>query len=140
MFLSGCVPSRPERSSAVADLEWRPNISQPIEQLEEILAKVDAQQDKNYTISNVAFLHDAKLYIIFQEFVRQLAKHERGVEIAEQHAWLKQRTQLVESGSAEYEGGTLASYVAGDIYIDVTKKRIAEIEKRMKATPTKARR
>jgi uncharacterized protein YecT (DUF1311 family) len=138
VLLSGCC-TKPEATKSIQFPDWQPNIDQPIGQLEEVLVKLEQQQPMNYTISNVAFLYDAKLYILFHDFIDQLPEAARASEIAEQEKWLGQRKKLIGAGYAEYEGGTLASFTAGQASIDATKKRIAEIEKKMKELPTKPR-
>lgn len=134
LLLFGCATSPPDRSRLFS--EWNIPIDQPIRQLEEILAELEQQQPMNYTISNVAFLYDAKLFILFHEFIDQLSESVRASEIAEQRKWLTIRKAQIHKAYSEYEGGTMASYAAGLASIDATKKRIAEIEKRMKALPT----
>ena len=133
LLLSGCATSQSSSSAFFPD--WQPNIDQPIRQLEETLSKRDQQQPMNFTISNVAFLYDTKLYILFNDFIGQLPKSQRASELEEQRKWLNQRKKLIAAGYAEYEGGTLAAYNAGHISIDASKKRIAEIEKKMKGLP-----
>ena len=135
VLLSGCATSQPDQSSLLP--EWELEIDQPIRQLEEILAELEQQQPKNYTVSNVAFLYDAKLYILFHDFIASLSESARASQITEQRKWLTTRKAQIHESYSEYEGGTLASYSAGRASIDATKKRIAEIEKRMKELPTK---
>lgn len=136
LFAIGCT-TQPLKSESLIP-NWQPNINQPIEQLEEILSQLEQQQPMNYTISNVAFLYDAKLYILFGNFITVLPKSERTYRISEQNKWLKKREELIRLAYAEYEGGTLASYSSGKMSIDFTKKRITEIENKMTTLPTKA--
>ena len=132
LLLAGSVMSQSERSKRFP--HWTPNVDQPIRQLEETLAKLEKQQPMNYTISNVAFLYDAKLYILFHDFLASLPESERDSQIAEQRQWLEQRKTKVHEAYMKYKGGTLASYVAGKASVSATKKRIAEIERRVKDT------
>ena len=134
LILSGCATPQMEQISLFP--EWKPNIDQPISQLEEILGKLEQQQSINYTISNVAFLYDAKLYILFHDFISALPESARAPQTAEQREWLKQRKMQVHEAYSQYDGGTLASYTAGQASITATKKRIAEIDSRMKELPT----
>ncbi len=128
-LLSGCVTSHPEQTIPFPD--WNPHIDQPIRQLEEILTKLEQQQPMNYTISNVAFLYDAKLHILFHKFIGELSEAARSSQIEEQQQWLVKRAAKTREACAEYEGGSLAPYSAGEVFINATKERIAEIEKRM---------
>ena len=54
-----------------------------------------------------------KLYILFYDFLARLSETSRASQIAEQQKWLKKRKKLIHAGYAEYEGGTLAAYTAG---------------------------
>ena len=114
-------------------MKWKPNLDQPIQQLERILAELEQQQPMNYTISNVAFLYDAKLRILFDDYLALLPESERVMQIKEQRQWLIARKAKVREGYMEFEGGTLASFSAGQVSIRVTKKRIATIETRIAA-------
>lgn len=135
LLLSGCATSQSERSELFP--HWTPNVDQPIRQLEETLPKLEQQQPMNYTISNLSFLYDAKLYILFHDFLESLPESKRASQIAEQSQWLEQRKKQVHEAYMEYEGGTLASYAAGQTSVSATKKRIAEIEARLKDTSNK---
>lgn len=132
-LLTSCKPSQLEHSSS--QLEWRVEIDQPTQQLEETLAKLEQQQPRNYTISNIAFLYDAKLYILFHEFTGKLSESARADEVKKQRQWLAHRKALVDKADAEYEGGTYASYNCGKASIAATKQRIAEIEQQLKQLP-----
>ena len=110
------------------ELQWEPNVDQPIRQLEESLAQIEQQQPMNYTISNIAFLYDAKLYILFYKYMENLNPKNRKEQINQQDEWLKIREEYVNRAYREYEGGTFAPYNAGEAYIKITKERIEEIE------------
>ena len=73
-----------------------------------------------------------KLYILFYDFLARLSETSRASQIAEQQKWLKKRKKLIHAGYAEYEGGTLAAYTAGQASIAATKERITEIENKIK--------
>ncbi len=133
-LLYGCDTSQPDHSALFP--EWQPNLDQPIQQLEEVMAKLEQQQPMNYTISNIAFLYDAKLHILFHDFVSSLPESARASEVAVQREWLEQRKAQVHEAYSEYEGGTLASYTGGQTSIETTKERIAVIEDRMQELPT----
>ncbi len=130
LLLSSCKTAQQNKSALFPD--WQPNIDQPLGQLEATLAELEQQQPRNYTISNVSFLYDAKLYILFYDFLARLPETSRASQIAEQQKWLKKRKKLIHAGYAEYEGGTLAAYTAGQASIAATKERITEIENEIK--------
>lgn len=131
--LSSCGAQRARCRSCLADLSsWHPDLGQPIEQLEEILKKAQHQQIMNYTVANLGLLYDAELYMLFARYVAQLPPSLRAREIAQQRKWLRSRKVLVQKGYKEYEGGTLGPYQAGLVFVDVTRKRIRQIEARLK--------
>lgn len=85
----------------------------------------------NYTISNICFLYDAKLYILFDHYLDTLEPDAVEAAVAEQVSWLEARADSVSIAASEYEGGSLSPYVAGMEYIEVTKNRIADLEEAM---------
>ena len=125
VFSSSCAKIRPLKE---AQLNWQPNLDQSIGQLEEVLASLEQQQPRNYTISNLSSLYDAKLYMVFQRHLANLSGKVRAGEVARQRQWLEQRKKVVDAAYAEYEGGTFASFNAGRASIKMTKERIAELE------------
>jgi uncharacterized protein YecT (DUF1311 family) len=114
------------------DEGWYPDINQPIGQLEEILETLTQQQPKNYTIANIYFLYDAKLFIVFQKYIHSLPRTTQLQAKKEQLNWLRKREKISNSAYAEYEGGTLASYNSGQASIAFTKERIKQIELKLK--------
>jgi uncharacterized protein YecT (DUF1311 family) len=132
MLLSGCKCESPEQGKPFS--AWTPSVDQPIRQLEEVLASLEQQQPMNYTSANLAFLYDAKLYLLFQDYLAVLPESERASQIAEQKQWLAKRKELVQDAYAKYEGGTLAPFSASQASINLTKKRIDEIEAKMRET------
>ena len=113
---------------------WQPEINQPIRQLEEQLAKLEQQQPMNYTISNIAFLYDAKLYIQFRKLLDTVSDVQQKELIKEQEKWLLKRKEETAKAYEKYKGGTLAPYNSAQMFIDITKKRIQEIEKQLNKT------
>lgn len=136
LLLSGCVRAQSDRSKLFQN--WTTNIDQPISQLEYPLSDLEGQQPGNYSISNMAFLYDAKLYIHFHECLESRPVSEQAAQIAEQRQWLAQRVAQIHDAYREYEGGTLASYTAEKASVSATKKRISEIKGRMKDTSNKS--
>lgn len=117
--------SPPEGSKARS----RPNIEQPIRQLEEVLASLEQQQPRNYTITNISFLYDALLYIEVNERERLLSGSALEEERAGQRRWAARRAEVVQAAAREYEGGSLAPFVAAEAAIKLTKERLAELQK-----------
>ena len=129
LLLAGCSTTDPRRS--LGELGWHPETDQPIRQLQEVLEATEQQQPRNYTSSNLGFVYDAKLYILFRQYLDAIDVGARGAALEEQGSWLHRRREAVSIAYSEYQGGTLASYVGNKAFIDLTKLRIAEIEARM---------
>ena len=129
LLFAGC--SATDSVPCVAGLDSRPEIDQPIRQLQEVLDASEQQQPRNYTSSNLAFALDAKLYILFHQYIETLDADARNEAIAEQSRWLDQRQTDSSKAYSAYQGGTLASYAANMAFIEATKQRIAELESRM---------
>jgi len=90
----------------------------------------------NYTSANLAFVLDAKLYLLFERYIGSLPADQRALAMDEQRLWLQQRIQAVDKAYAPYEGGTFASYAANEAFIDFTKQRIAVLERRLGSATT----
>ncbi len=125
VVLAGCQGH--PTSHDVSNLNWSLEIDQPIGQLEEILDTLEQQQPRNYTIANISFLYELKLYLVFQEYVESLPVAERSGAILEQSEWMELHRQKVDEAYAEYEGGTFAGYNAGVVSIGLLKWRISEL-------------
>jgi uncharacterized protein YecT (DUF1311 family) len=136
VLLSGCATSQMKQSALFP--EWKPNVDQPIGQLEEVLAKLEQQQPMNDTIANISFLYDTKLLMLIQDFIAHLPESVRASQISEQQEWLKQREKLTSAAAAKYDGGTGGPFAVGMASIETTKKRISEIKKRMNEFPAAA--
>ena len=118
----------PESGFQHLNLAWAPDMDQPIRQLDEVLETMYQQQPMNFTIGNISFLYDAKLFIIFYHYIEKLSVQQRDKAIAEQNAWLKQRKVITKQAYDEYAGGTLAPYTGAEAKIKETKARIKQIE------------
>jgi len=125
---ASCASNPPATASK---LDWHPQLDQPIRQLEEILAATEQQQPRNYTSSNLGFVLDAKLYLLFDRYVASVPEADRPEIVNEQRHWLEARNRATDVGYAEYEGGTLASFAGNRAFIDMTKARISDIESRL---------
>jgi hypothetical protein len=138
VFVAGLLVSwmvlggRAETPSEDSGARSRPNIEQPIRQLEGVLASLEQQQPRNYTITNISFLYDALLYIELNERERLLSGSALEEERERQRRWAARRAEVVQAAAKEYEGGSLAPFVAAEAAIKLTKERLAELRK----TPT----
>lgn len=119
-----------ERGEEIA-LDWHPELDQPIEQLEEVLAAQQQQQPMNYTSANLGFVLDAKLYLLFERYLASIRAKERPVALDEQRRWLDERRRATHEAYMEYEGGTLASLVGNRAFIEATRERVADLEQRL---------
>ena len=126
-----CASCASKPPAPVSKLNWHPQLDQPIRQLEEVLAATEQQQPRNYTSSNLAFVLDAKLYLLFDRYIASVPVADRPAIFDEQRQWLEKRQQATDEAYAEYEGGTFASFAGNGAFIDGTKARISEIERRL---------
>jgi uncharacterized protein YecT (DUF1311 family) len=136
IFAVGCSSPPQNATTSGQPLDWHPNLDQPIRQLREVLSTTVQQQPKNYTAANLAFVLDAKLYLIFQQYLQGLPVHRRASAVEEQRAWLAKRAAATDQAYSEYEGGTLASYSGSQAFIIATQDRIAALSLEM-STSTK---
>lgn len=125
-ILPSCSKGKPQSLSSALS-EWSPEIDQPIGQLEELLNELKEQQPMNYTASNIAFLYDVKLRLIFQDHIDRLEGATRTRAIEQQRRWLLQREKAVEEAYLYYDGGSGAPLAAAQASMEATKKRIAEL-------------
>ncbi len=142
--LTGCGPGErvsppPVTPDAGADVEyrvttglgenWQVRLDQAIGQIEKILSTLEQQQPMNYTISNLAILYDLKLELLFEEALASAKSDEvRQAYLSEQRAWHRHRDKKISAAYGEYGGGSLASFNAGQVAIDLARARIEEIE------------
>lgn len=107
--------------------QWAPDLTQSIEQLEEWIATDLPQQELNFSMANLNTVYDAKLYIKFQELLRAADEKSHPVLIKQQATWLDARKILTMKAFDDYGGGSLASYHAGEIYLQLTRQRLDEL-------------
>ncbi|MBP0048316.1 hypothetical protein H9C73_06175 [Marinobacterium sp. AK62] len=121
-------PKPPENPPASADLNWEPNLDQPITQLQAQLELDESQLAKNQTLSSIAYLYDARLYMLFQDTLDYLPEKARKHEVELQNRWLDQRAGAMTRAFLNDEDGEVARFAAGQAFIEETQKRIRELE------------
>lgn len=121
--------SIPAQLPASADLNWEPKLDQPITQLEAQLQVEESQLSKNHTLSSIAYLYDARLYMLFQDTLDYLPEQARRHEVELQNRWLDQRAEAMTRAFLDDEDGEVARYKAGEAFIEETRKRIQELER-----------
>lgn len=107
--------------------QWEPDLTQSIEQLEEWIATDLPQQELNFSMANLNTVYDAKLYIKFQELLKATDTDDHQDLINQQAIWLDVRKTLTMKAFNDYGGGSLASYHAGEIYLQLTRQRLDEL-------------
>lgn len=107
--------------------QWAPDLTQSIAQLEEWIATDLPQQELNFSMANLNTVYDAKLYIKFQELLRVADDKNHPVLVKQQATWLDTRKTLTMKAFDDYGGGSLASYHAGEIYLQLTRQRLDEL-------------
>jgi uncharacterized protein YecT (DUF1311 family) len=135
VLVMGCCSSLPP-SATPRTLDWHPDLDQPIRQLHEVLDATEQQQPRNYTAANLAFVLDAKLYLLFQQYLQGIPGDRRNPATEEQRTWLSIRAAETDRAYSEYQGGTLASFSGSEAFIKVTQDRITELSRRMNALTT----
>ena len=129
----GCASQTSPPPATTGKLDWHPKLDQPVRQLEEVLAAAEQQQPRNYTSANLGFVLDAKLYLLFERYISSVPASDRPAIVDEQRQWLEKRKRATKEAYAEYDGGTFASFAGSRAFIEMTKARVSEIEKRLGA-------
>lgn len=125
-LLASCQVKPPTAlSSALPD--WSPDLTGPIQLIEEQLQESEAQQEMNYLSSNLAELYDAQLWSIFQGRLDKLPAEVRSQAVDEQRRWLAQRERAVTEAYDDYDGGSGAPLAGAMASIEMTQKRIASL-------------
>ncbi len=114
---------------ASADLKWAPKLDQPIAQLEAQMALEETQLAKNHTLSSIAYLWDARLYLLFQDTLDYLPEQAQRHEVELQNRWLDQRAEAMTRAFLNDKDGEVARFAAGQAFIAETQKRIEELER-----------
>ena len=129
VVLAGCHSPKP--TPDISSLNWNLDVDQPIRQLEETLETLEQQQPRNYTIANISFLYEVKLYLVFDAYLDSLPVDKRSQAIQEQEEWMDLHRRKVDEAYAEFDGGTYAGMNAGEVSIDILKERIGVIQNLM---------
>lgn len=111
--------------------DWRPDVDQVIDQLEDILISDIPQQQMNFTMANLNAVYDTKLYLVFIDYLSSLPPEQVKAALKEQQAWLQKRKEVTAAAFAENEGGSLAAYNAGEAYLQITRQRLDDIEQKL---------
>jgi uncharacterized protein YecT (DUF1311 family) len=144
LLLVLCVP-KPEAQQESAELtptilvpmEWRPSLEQVQEEVENGIAAQphQSQQALNRASQNLADLADARLFITYVLLQQKLDEKGRKALFMEHKAWLTQRAALARAAVVS-KGGSLAAMEYASAFIDITKKRLAELEARLASHST----
>ncbi len=126
------LPASPAKSGGGGDIgSWRPDVDQVIDQLEDILISDIPQQQMNYTMANLDAVYDTKLYLVFIDYLASLSPDQVKVALKEQQDWLLARKEETAKAYAENEDASLASYNAGETYLQTTRQRLDDLEKKL---------
>lgn len=125
------APDEHGKSASEAIGEWRPDVDQVIDQLEDILISDIPQQQMNLTMANLNSVYDTKLYLVFIDYLATLPPAQVKTALKEQQTWLQKRKEQTAAAFAENEGGSLASYNAGETYLQVTRQRLEDLEQKL---------
>ena len=136
-FGGSTVESAPKEAVKTAEpplitsLDWSPNYTQPIRYLEAQLREQSDDRVMGQTITNIAYLYDAQLYVLFHEFLDYLPDMARVREVEEQNTWLDTRQEAVSEAFNRNGGGDAGSYHAADMFIVQTRQRTDLIQQRL---------
>jgi len=111
-------------------LDWFPDLNQPLQQLEQDFAASTNAAQRSAAQSNIAYVYDAKLFVLFQDMLDFLHPEAQKRELQEQHRWLNQRKSMTTAAFLKYDDEREARLAAGEAFIEATQARIAEIEKK----------
>lgn len=114
------------------ELDWFPSLEQPLEQLQQSYAATPNDSGRDRTLSSIAYLYDAQLFVLFQDMLDFLPKNARIIELQEQNDWLNRRKGLVTQAFLKEQDEVAARINASQAFIEVTRKRIDEIEAKRK--------
>lgn len=117
---------------AATDLNWEPSLEAPLGQLETQLVRQQEegspQQEVNETLSSIAYLYDAELYLLFKDTLDYLPAKAQQHEVGVQNRWLDQRQTVMTQAFLQDEDADVARYTAGQAFIVETRKRIEELQ------------
>ena len=122
--------TKPKSLTEIIPDNWIPFLSQPYQQLEELLGDTLNQQTMNYTSTNMGFILDAELYILYLKLYYSYPSDKAKEFKEEQQNWLKIRREFCES-SIESHGGSLASLEYNMAFIQQTNERIDLFKQQM---------
>jgi|GEM_PF-1367710 uncharacterized protein YecT (DUF1311 family) len=126
------TPLPAEALPAATDLNWNPSLDAPRERLESLLTQQQesgaSQQEINKTLSSIAYLYDAELYLLFKDTLDYLPPKAQRHEVEVQNRWLDQRQQVMTQAFLIDQDGEIARYTAGQAFIAETRKRIKELQ------------
>lgn len=128
LLCGGCGETRSAVVEDAGFLVWEYEIDQPIRQLEEVYQEewdgLQRQQFLNYTSSNIAFLYEIKVRLLFEEYLSLLPDDEKHAAVALHKVWLAEAEARYNEAYSEYEGGTVAALVGAKESIRLSKERI----------------
>lgn len=120
-------PEPPTVDPLILD-EWQPDLRQTIEQLEELVASDLPQQELNFSLANLNAAYDALLFVKFTHLLADLEQPQQQILLKDQREWLTQRRETATQAFNEYGGGSLASYHAGEVFLQMTRQRLADLK------------
>lgn len=122
--------AQPTQQALSSELNWFPSLDKPLNQLQQDYAGLEDPARRNTTLSNIAYLYDAKLFVLFQDMLDYLNPKAQTRELKEQNDWLNKRKSLATAAFLKYEDPQQARLAAAQAFVDATKARIKVIDKR----------
>ena len=146
-FASGCSNEEPDANINQENTATEQNNTVNIEAIDEYLASVKAQSDAintsfendpltqtelNLKAAELAELWDGAVNYLLDELKNRLSEDEYSKLQDDQLAWAAERDKATAEAGAEFEGGSLHSFIVGTESARITEERVNELYEMLK--------
>lgn len=125
LLLAGCS-SEPEVKDPLQ--AWQPDLDGPILELENLLQTLGQQKDINRVSTQLAVLHDARLYQLYLRKRSRMTVEEQDVLDHDQRRFLIRREQVSREAGEPFRSGSIAPFIRNQAFIDETRARLEELK------------
>jgi uncharacterized protein YecT (DUF1311 family) len=132
LLCCGIPPSRADDS--VLPAGWNPTVQDEVAYLDDELKAETAQQEMNRLSGYEAGILDADLLVTYVRLWEKLPAKARPALKEEQARWMKKRLHDAAEAAKSEEGGTISTLTGNVAFANITRKRIEELEGRLKKT------
>jgi uncharacterized protein YecT (DUF1311 family) len=114
---------------------WAPSLSETENackaELEKKNGRSPSQQEMNEISARLAEVYDAQMFITYVQLFDRLETGKREHLFREQQQWLRER-ETKAADAVQSKGGSLAALEYSGAFADLTQKRIAELQSRLR--------